>query len=189
VISAKVAALTEGTVKTMFVNKLKVATATLLMITVLGAGAIGLIYQTQAAEQSKDSNKEAPVAATPAEKTSPKNAKKEPDVLTPAEAIKQRDKGKVTVQFEVASVEAFLLDGAIAEGSRISRLEVRLKDGNNFSARLTGRVTYQIERLGIDPAKHFSGKVVRVTGRVQQIESARTFQIVVDDLNQFEVVR
>jgi hypothetical protein len=129
------------------------------------------------------------VPATPAEKTSPKNAKKEPDVLTPEDAIKQRDKEKVTVQFKVASVEATLLSGAIAEGSQISRLQVRLKDGNNLSVRVTGRVTYWIERLGIDPAKHFSDKTVRVTGRVQHVESAGAFQIVVDDLNQIEVVR
>jgi RNA polymerase sigma factor (sigma-70 family) len=52
VISAKVAALTEGTLKTMPVSKLKFATAVLLVAAVLG-GAAGLICQTQAGDQPK----------------------------------------------------------------------------------------------------------------------------------------
>jgi hypothetical protein len=82
-----------------------------------------------------------------------------------------------------------MLSGAVPEGSQFSRLQVRLKDGNNFSVRVTGRVTYWIERLGIDPAKHLSDKIVRVTGKVQQVESSGAFQIVVDDLNHIEVLR
>jgi RNA polymerase sigma factor (sigma-70 family) len=188
VVSAKVAALTEGVVKAMFVTKIKGVMAVVLVVAAL-AGAAGLIYQTQAADQPKDSKKEAPASVTPTGKTSPKNTKKEPDVLTPAEAIKQRNKEKVTVQYEVSSVEEIATSGAIPVGSKVSRLWVRLKDGNNFSVQLRGRVTYQIERLGIDPAKHFNDKIVRVTGQVQHIEKTGTFQIVVDDLDQIEVVR
>src|SRR5437870_2464937 len=50
-ISAEVAALTEGVLKTMLFKKLKVATALLLLAAL--SGAAGLIYQTQAAEQPK----------------------------------------------------------------------------------------------------------------------------------------
>jgi RNA polymerase sigma factor (sigma-70 family) len=50
VISAKVAALTEGVLKSMFLTKLKIASAVLLVVAAL-SGTAGLIYQTQAAEQ------------------------------------------------------------------------------------------------------------------------------------------
>jgi RNA polymerase sigma factor (sigma-70 family) len=52
VLSAKVAALTEGVVKAMFVTRLKSVLAVVLVVAAL-AGAAGLIYQTQAAEQPK----------------------------------------------------------------------------------------------------------------------------------------
>jgi uncharacterized protein (TIGR03067 family) len=58
VISAKVAALTEGVVKAMFVTKIKGVLAVVLVIATL-AGAAGLICQTQAAGQPKE---ERPIA-------------------------------------------------------------------------------------------------------------------------------
>ena len=51
VIPAKVAALTEGMVKTMFVTKIKSVLAVALVVAVLASGMAGLIYRTQAAEQ------------------------------------------------------------------------------------------------------------------------------------------
>ncbi len=52
VLPAKVAILTEGMLKTMLLNKLKTATALLLLFAALGGGA-GLLYRTPAAEQPK----------------------------------------------------------------------------------------------------------------------------------------
>jgi RNA polymerase sigma factor (sigma-70 family) len=52
VVSAKVAALTEGVVRAMFVSKIKSVLALVLVVAAL-AGAVGLIYQTQAADQPK----------------------------------------------------------------------------------------------------------------------------------------
>jgi RNA polymerase sigma factor (sigma-70 family) len=52
VLSAQVAALTEGVVKSMFVTRIKSVLAVVLVIAAL-AGAAGLIYQTRAAEQPK----------------------------------------------------------------------------------------------------------------------------------------
>ena len=53
VISAKVAALTEGVVKAMFVTKIKSVLAVVLVVGLALAGAAGLIYQTQAAEPAE----------------------------------------------------------------------------------------------------------------------------------------
>jgi len=49
-VSAKVAALAEGVLKTMFTSKLKLATAALVLVAALAVGAGGLLYPTQAAE-------------------------------------------------------------------------------------------------------------------------------------------
>jgi RNA polymerase sigma factor (sigma-70 family) len=62
VISAPVAALTEGVMKTMLLSKLKIATAVVLALTISAAG--GLFYKTQAAGQPED----APRAKRTAEK-------------------------------------------------------------------------------------------------------------------------
>jgi RNA polymerase sigma factor (sigma-70 family) len=52
VVSTKVAALTEGVVKAMFLTKLKAVSVVLLVIAAL-SGAAGAIYRTQGAEQQK----------------------------------------------------------------------------------------------------------------------------------------
>jgi hypothetical protein len=52
VVSAKVAALTKEVVNTMFVTKIKSVLAVVLVVAAL-AGAAGLLYQTQAADQPK----------------------------------------------------------------------------------------------------------------------------------------
>jgi RNA polymerase sigma factor (sigma-70 family) len=52
IISAQVAALTEGMVKTMLPGKIKIVTAVLLALTVSAGG--GLLYQTRAAGQPED---------------------------------------------------------------------------------------------------------------------------------------
>jgi hypothetical protein len=72
VVSAKVAALTEGVVQAMFVTKLKVVLAVVLVIAAL-AGAAGLLYQTQAAEQPK-TKEEQPAARKDQKKGEEKQA-------------------------------------------------------------------------------------------------------------------
>lgn len=145
---------------------------------------------------------EAPAPATLAGKITPKNAKKEPDVLTPEEAIKQRSKEKLTVQFKVTEVIVQPLEGPVAVGYNEGPY-IRLMHSKEFSVLLRGPASYQIVRLGIDPAKHFSGKRVRITGRVlpdpvqmivgnppKVIENDKRppFQIWVENLDHFEVV-
>jgi uncharacterized protein (TIGR03067 family) len=120
-----------------------------------------------------------------------KDAQPEQRVLTPEEAIELRPKEKVTVQFKVASAE---LTSHFAGSDLLANSEIELMDGKKFSVLLRRPVRDQIMRLGIEPAKHFSGKVIRVTGQVQPVLPPNTngegpFWIVVDDLKQFEVVR
>jgi hypothetical protein len=60
-ISIKVAALMGGVLKTMFLNKIKVATAVLLVTAVVGVGAGGLNYRMQGAEAAAPSSPVMPV--------------------------------------------------------------------------------------------------------------------------------
>ena len=141
-----------------------------------------LVMKEQAAEQPQ-AKKEQPAA----NKDQSQKANKEPDVLTPAEAIKQKDQEQVTVQFEVAAVKMGWSTGVVPKGSKSSPVWWELKDGNNFSVVLKGRVAYRLEQLHIDTVTHFTGKVVRVTGRIQGKEPS--LSIKVDDLDQLEIVR
>jgi hypothetical protein len=50
VISGKVAALTEGVIRAMFVTKMKITTAVLLVLATVGLGVVGLVYQTRGAQ-------------------------------------------------------------------------------------------------------------------------------------------
>jgi hypothetical protein len=194
VVSAKIAALTEGVVQAMFVTKIKSVLAVVLVVGLALAGA-GLIYQSQAADLPKDSNKvvqapkpgekEAPAPALPDEKTAPKEQK----VLTPDEALKLRSKEKVTVQFKVKVAEVY---PNLSQANLYYPLpipHIRLTDGGTCTVTLAPPVREMIIRLGIDPVKHFTGKVIRVTGMiVQNTPQGPGCYIVVHDLSQLTVV-
>lgn len=59
-ISVKVAALTEGVLKTMLLNKLKITTGVLLFLVAALVGGAGLIHHTQAADPPKEAEKPGP---------------------------------------------------------------------------------------------------------------------------------
>jgi RNA polymerase sigma factor (sigma-70 family) len=75
-LSARVAALTEGVLQTMFVSKIKTATAALLLLTALTVGAGGLLFRTQAIEPQQPSKAE---QRSPQESDGPKVLPPEPD--------------------------------------------------------------------------------------------------------------
>jgi hypothetical protein len=52
-----------------------------------------------------------------------------------------------------------------------------------------GRVTYRIERSGIDAAKHFNYKTILVTGQVEPDSGNQSFQMSVIDLADLEVMK
>ena len=114
-----------------------------------------------------------------------KNAKPEQKVLTPEEAIKQMPKENVTVQFKVAKVEAMPNPGSGFGGPTYY---IYLSDGGKFTARLA-KAADQFMKLGVEPVKHFTGKVVRVTGRVEPDSGKPSFQMWVRDLADIEVVK
>src|SRR5262245_16665243 len=199
VVSAKVAALTEGVTNAMFTTKIKSVLAVVLVVGLALAGAAGLLHQTQAADQPTAKGRGGPPAAEKdpkdekgrpltKEEPAPENAKTEQKgqkVLTPEEAIKQMPKENVTVQFKVAKVEAFPNPGSGFGGPTYY---IYLSDGGKFTARLA-KAADQFMRLGVEPVKHFTGKVVRVTGRVEPDAGKPSFQMWVRDLADLEVVK
>ncbi len=193
-ISPTVAALITGVTKAMFVTKIKSVLAVVVLVTALSGGA-GLIYQAQAADPPKDSEKvvqapkpsekvvPAPATpadpATPAEKPSPKVAKKEPVVLTPDEAMRLADGKKATVEFKVEYVTKSILvktdggkDAGWVTGHGPDDMRLRPKAPKEkvnaiFEAILTEKAIKQLNRAGItDVERHFQSKTVRVTGKI-----------------------
>jgi RNA polymerase sigma factor (sigma-70 family) len=206
VVSAKVAALTEGVVKAMFVTKIKGVLAVVLVVGLvlggIGAG-VGLSTHSAAVAQqpgakADDGNKKNDDKAAkdgtekkPDEKENPKTGgttgskagKEKQKVLIPEEAIKRMPKENVTVQFKVASVE---VTGPYF-GYGIAYY-IYLKDGGKFIARLIVHDADQIKKLGIEAIEDFKGKMVRVTGRVEPESGNESFQMWVRE-TQIEVLK
>jgi uncharacterized protein (TIGR03067 family) len=122
-------------------------------------------------------------AASGATPPKAKDAQPERKVLTPEQAIKN-PKENATVQFKVAKVEVMPNPGTGFGGPTYY---IYLHDGGKFTARLA-KAADQFMKLGVEPVKHFTGKVVRVTGRVEP-HSGSTFQMWVRDLADLEVVK
>jgi hypothetical protein len=212
VVTAKVAALTEGVMKAMFVTKIKSVMAVVLVFGLvlggiglnvgLSTNSVGVAQQPGNKEKSKGDEKKAEKEES---KTDGKASKQERKVLTPEEAIKQMPKEDVTVQFKVASVQAM---PNMLLGFGGPDYYIFLNDGGKFTARLARAAgQFMADRyfkLGIKPGiviseekveevhklpvKHFSGKVVRVTGRVEP-DSGNSFQMWVHDITLIEVVK
>jgi RNA polymerase sigma factor (sigma-70 family) len=211
VISVKAAALTEGVLNAMFLSKLKGVLAVVLVVGLTLAGAAGLHLQIQAADQSKakgehpvaekDQKKGGEQQPMPRQGPAPKNAKSGPNVLTPEQAIKQsqaieqaikQSQEKVTVKFKVVAVQTLHVSNSNAFVGNAGYHEVFiLRESDRFVIQILPPAMDTIRRLAISD-EHFKGKVIQVTGRLQPGQPAfgtGQFQIAVQDLTQFEVVR
>jgi hypothetical protein len=83
-IASNVSVLTEGVLKTMLLTRLKLTTAALLVVAVLGAGAAGFTYRTQAAENTETPRNVQPKTNEPA-----KAAKDDPETAKLKQEIKR----------------------------------------------------------------------------------------------------
>jgi hypothetical protein len=120
--------------------------------------------------------------------------------MTPDEAAQSWTGGYVTVEFRVGTV-AGMVGGLQGEGMPPHLIPFQLvsdeplKGGGRFHVYLNGKLLEDLHRLALDPAEHFDGAVVRVTGTLRKVEvsgdgARRTdFQMVVLDLDKFRVVR
>jgi hypothetical protein len=103
--------------------------------------------------------------------------------LTPAEAIKKVNE-KVTVQMEVKAAK----DRLEKRGEIYLDSEEDFRDPKNLGVVVTRAGAAKLKEAGIaDPAEHFRGKTIRVTGTV--ILREKRPRIEVHDAKQIKVVR
>jgi RNA polymerase sigma factor (sigma-70 family) len=147
VTSVKVAALTEGVVKTMFVTKIKSVLTVVLVVAAL-IGATGLIYQTQAAEQPM-AKVEPPVAPQNQKTSEEKQAQPKPQ---PAKSDQERMVGNWFIMNEDSGRKGEMW--AIDE----DRILMHAKD----LTPITKRYVHHLD-TGKDP-KHIDITVTQVNG-------------------------
>jgi hypothetical protein len=117
----------------------------------------------------------------PKEEPAPKSAEQERKVLTPEEAMKQMPKEIVTVQFRVASVQRPDPKAYAYYYPFINYIQLR-DGGGRFTANLFDKA------LAVERSGDLTGKMVRVTGRVEPAGDT-LFRMVVRDANNIEVVK
>ena len=205
-VSANVAALTEGVLKAMFLTKLKIATVVFLMLAMIGMGAWGIGSVAATAQQPNARQPDQRTTTQDEKGVGPKQAEKankEQKVLTPEEAIKQRPKEKVTVEFKVKRSLTLANPAFVPEGGEIDYITFQYDD--RFYVCLYGKAVTQIKRLGLEPGSavlrgpgfvprgYFADKVIRATGQVvaeeEPVGAKTKYYVVVEDLDQLEVVR
>ena len=115
--------------------------------------------------------------------------------LTPAAIAEKKFEGKATVEFPVGEVGLMLTSRATTTEESEPLLITPKADGKKTGPvylLVSWEAATRLKRLGIEnPAEHFRGKVVRVSGTVERL-TGRTgpeYRIQVTNLNQFEVIR
>jgi hypothetical protein len=110
--------------------------------------------------------------------------------LTPQQAMRRTGDAPVTVEFQVLSVFPY---GSI--GLALSPEAKRDERKDQFVLVLSDKAQQQLRRVGIhDLSRHFRGKDLRATGRVQSdfftgLNATGTFfRLTVDDISQLEKV-
>lgn len=125
---------------------------------------------------------------------------------TPEQVEKNLPKDVVTVTCRVEDVGVLL--GGISAGDPPLMMvaSAKLKDKRSqFYVVLVGKALTHINRLAFDPAKHFHGKTIEISGKVEYItlpqipkkdgsvevpaDRYTNYQMVIDDLDNFRVVR
>jgi hypothetical protein len=117
--------------------------------------------------------------------------------LSPEMIVEKDFRGKATVEFPVG--EVYLnVDGWSASGHdgwKAVPLRIVPKaegEKGKVEVLVSGKTVTRLNRLGIeDPAQHFLGKVLRVSGTVERVvkRSGTVYRIQVNSLDQLEDIR
>jgi RNA polymerase sigma factor (sigma-70 family) len=212
VVSVKVAALTEGVVKAMFVFKLKAAISVVLMLGVMATGATFLTYHTAVGQEGKKPpvakpseeksvelpNLNAGVKADPAKVPlmTPKEIKAKMDLLYATPGSRYWD-GPVETEFGVNSVawQTFIVSDELEDQKRLAL--VPDGDATRFTVQLMPEVQTALKRLGIvDLEAHFRGKFIRIRGHIGVVStnfalspSIHSYHLLVNNLDQIVEVK
>jgi hypothetical protein len=113
--------------------------------------------------------------------------------LTPEAIMENKVEGKATVEFPVGVVGLMLTSRAtLADESEPLHIAPKGKKAVGVYVLVSWEAATRLKRLGIEnPAEHFRGKVVRVSGTVERLtgSSGPEYRIQVTSLDQFEVIR
>jgi hypothetical protein len=119
--------------------------------------------------------------------------------LSPETILEKKFEGKATVELQVGEVHTLNIDAMFVPDvshAQIIKAKIReAKVGQEVLVIVTREVATRLLKLGIaDPAEHFRGKILRVSGTVEQIErpstpSAIVYRIRVTNLDQLESIR
>ena len=115
--------------------------------------------------------------------------------LTPEAIMEKKVEGKATVEFPVGEVGVMLTSRAtLADESEPLHIAPKTarKKAVGVYVLVSWEAATRLKRLGIEnPAEHFRGKVVRVSGTVERLtgSSGPEYRIQVTSLDQFEVIR
>jgi hypothetical protein len=117
--------------------------------------------------------------------------------LSPETIVEKNFEGKATVEFVVGEVYLRPTSWAIASDRRWQAVPLRIvPKGDAAKERVmvlvSGETIARLKRLGIEnPAEHFSGKVLRLSGSVDrfQTRAGLEYRIQVNSLDQLEAIR
>jgi hypothetical protein len=121
----------------------------------------------------------------------------EENPLSPEAILKKNFAGKETVEFSVGEVYLAPTSWAVASDRRWQAVPLRIvPKGDATKERVmvlvSGEMTARLKRLGIEnPAEHFCGKILRVSGTVERFEkrAGPVYCIQINSLDQLEAVR
>jgi hypothetical protein len=119
--------------------------------------------------------------------------------ITPETILKTKFEGKATVELQVGEVRTLNIDSVfVADVSHAQIIQAKIagaKIGQEVVVTVSREIATRLLKLGIeDPAEHFRGKILRVSGTVEQIKrpstpTAMAYRIQVTNLDQLESIR
>ncbi len=119
--------------------------------------------------------------------------------LTPEMILETKFEGKATVELQVGEVRTVNIDSVfVPEVSHVQVIQAKIagaKIGQELVVTVSREIATRLLKLGIeDPAEHFRGKILRVSGTVEQIKrpstpTAMVYRIQVTNLDQLESIR
>lgn len=119
--------------------------------------------------------------------------------LSPETILAAKFEGKATVELRVGEVHTLNIDSLfVPDVSHAQIIKAKIpgaKVGQEVLVTVSREIATRLLKLGIeDPAEHFRGKILRVTGTVEQIKdlstpSAMVYRIQVTNLDQLESIR
>ncbi|MCY2967130.1 MAG: hypothetical protein NT069_26415 [Planctomycetota bacterium] len=119
--------------------------------------------------------------------------------LTPETILETKFEGKATVELQVGEVRTINIDSVfVPDVSHVQVIQAKIagaKIGQELVVTVSREIATRLLKLGIeDPAEHFRGKILRVSGTVEQIKrpstpTAMVYRIQVTNLDQLESIR